>query len=117
KKTLFVMAALAATAGMGVFGTWVSAQNGPAPAPAKPTLKIGIVNLNMVLKEFKKANVMGESLIKQAQEKEIQVKAKEEDLQKKGIEAQKIADPAQRDARARELQQVQLALQNEVVDS
>ena len=118
KKTLFVMAALAATAGMGVFGTWVSAQPGtPAPAPAKPTMKVGIINLNMVLKEFKKANVMGESLIKQAQEKETQVKAREEALQKKGIEAQKIVDPAQRDAEGRRLQQEQLSLQNEVVDS
>jgi len=118
KKTLFVMAALAATAGMGVFGTWVSAQNvTPASAPTKPTMKIGIINLNMVLKEFKKANVMGESLIKQAQEKETQVKAKEEALQKKGIEAQKILDQAQRDAEVRRLQQEQLALQNEVIDS
>ena len=118
KKTLFVMAALAATAGMGLFGTWVSAQNvTPAAAPSKPTMKVGIINLNMVLKEFKKANVMGESLIKQAQEKETQVKAREEDLQKKGIEAQKMTDPTQRDTRLRELQQLQLSLQNEVVDS
>lgn len=118
KKTLFIMAALAATGAMGVFGTWVSAQNpAAAPAAAKPTMKIGIVNLNMVLKEFKKANVMGESLIKQAKEKEDQVKAKEEALQKKNIEAQKIPDAAQRDAAARQLQQEQLSLQNEVIDS
>jgi Skp family chaperone for outer membrane proteins len=117
KKTLFVMAALAATAGMGVFGTWVSAQNTPAPAPAKPTLKIGIVNLNMVLKKFEKANAMGESLIKQAQEKETQVKAKEDELKKQSDAAGRITDQAQRDTKVRELQQVQLAIQNDVVDS
>jgi Skp family chaperone for outer membrane proteins len=119
KKTLFIMAALAATAGMGVFGTWVAAQNTPAPAtpPAtKPTLKIGIVNLNMVLKEFKKANAMGESLIKQAQEKENQIKAQEDAIRKQVIEAQKLTDTVARDAQIKALEKQQFDLSGVVAD-
>ena len=119
KKTLFVMAALAATAGMGLVGTWVSAQPGTSPttaAPAKPTLKVGIVNLNMVLKEFKKANVMGESLIKQAQEKETQIKSQEASLQKQVAAAQSIADLTAKDAQLKVLNQQQFTMQEQVIE-
>ncbi len=111
KKTLFILAGLAALGSLGYFGNWVSAQNGVVPAAAteKPTLKIGVINIAKVLKNFDKANQMGEQLLAEA-------KVKDEYVQKqllalKGEESKLAAEPDKvkqmamdKDLRARNLE-------------
>ena len=111
KKYLFALAGLLALGCLGYFGTWVSAQNGtPAPPPAaKPTLKIGVVNIAKVLKNFEKANYLGETLLKDAQAKEEYVKKQamllEGENQKATIEPDKAKQEAMmKDIRNRDAQ-------------
>jgi Skp family chaperone for outer membrane proteins len=98
---LFVLAAVIATCGMGYLGTFVAAQNpgtgGAAPAANKPTLKIGVVNITRVIKEFKKANTWGDSILKQAQEYEKQLKAEQEQLKAREAKMQTMPE-SQRDS-------------------
>jgi Skp family chaperone for outer membrane proteins len=71
KKSLYIVAGLVAMGGLGWFGAWVSAQNGTPPAPApKPTTKVGVMNIAKVLKNFNKANYLGDTLINEAKEHE-----------------------------------------------
>jgi len=95
KKTLFILTGLAALGSLGYFGNWVSAQNGVVPAAAteKPTLKIGVINIAKVLKNFDKANQMGEQLLAEAKVKDEyvqkQVLALQAEEQKNAVEADK----------------------------
>ena len=84
KRILSTIAAVIALAGM------ASAQEGVRPAGAsgdasKPTLKIGYINITKVIKEFKKANVLGDRILADAQRYENELKAEQELL--KGEEA------------------------------
>lgn len=82
KKYVFGTAALLAVCGLGYFGTWVSAQNTPATpmggAVEKPTMKIGYLNIAKVIKEFKKANAMGDKILADAQNFEKELKTDQE---------------------------------------
>ena len=67
KKLLCLAAVGVAFASLGYVGTWVAAQDGVRQAGAaegaRPTLKIGIVNITKVIKDFKKANAMGDRIL------------------------------------------------------
>lgn len=109
KKTLFILAGLAALGGMGVFGTWVAAQNNGAPgAPAAnqtpATMKIGLVNIVKVLKGFDKANFLGETLINQAKGEEANLKKEQEQLTAEEARIAAMPDKAQRENAAREFE-------------
>lgn len=113
KKYLYVLAAVIATCGMGYVGTFVAAQNpgaGGTAAANQPTLKIGVVNITRVIKEFKKANTWGDSILKQAQAYEKQLKSEQEAI--KGREAKMQTLPeAQRDAERKSILSANQALQ------
>jgi Skp family chaperone for outer membrane proteins len=94
KRILSTIAAVIALAGM------ASAQEGVRPAGAsgdasKPTLKIGYINITKVIKEFKKANVLGDRILADAQRYENELKGEQELL--KAEEAKGRTLPTEQD--------------------
>jgi Skp family chaperone for outer membrane proteins len=84
---MYILTGLAAMGGLGWFGAWVSAQQGGAPpAPAatttKPTTKVGVMNIAKVLKNFTKANYLGDTLIAEARQHEASLQTMRLDFQK-----------------------------------
>ena len=111
KKSLVIVAVLAALGGMGVFAGRVSAQinntgSGVVPAAGSQaaTLKIGVVNMVKVLKSFDKANYLGEMLIKQAQDEETKLKAEDQTLKALEQKLQAMPTGPQRDAAEKDFQ-------------
>ena len=102
RKLLFVFASVCALAGMGYLGTWVAAQDGVKPAvgggEAKPTLKIGVVNITKVIKEFKKANTLGDKILKDATEYEGTLKKEQEELKAMEMRLATLPSEAEKDA-------------------
>ncbi len=113
KKLLFVLAALVAMCGMGYVGTFVAAQGPVVPAGAdnKPTLKIGVVNITRVIKEFKKANTWGDKILGQAKKYETELKGEQEQLKARELKLVTLPE-AQRDAETKALRQAQGMLQD-----
>lgn len=112
KKYFFVLAAMIAMCGMGYVGTFVAADTPAtgAPAASKPTLKIGVVNITRVIKQFKKANVWGDGILKQAQEYEKTLKAEQEQLNARKAKLATLPE-AQRDAEQQSLSSAQVQFQ------
>ena len=111
KKLFFVMAAVAALGSLGYVGTWVSAQGTvvPATAASQPTLKIGVVNISRVIKDFKKANVWGEKILATAQKYEKELKAESEVLEGRKAKLNSLPEN-QKEAETGALGQLTLAL-------
>jgi len=109
RKLLFVFASVCALAGMGYLGTWVAAQDGVKPAvgggEAKPTLKIGVVNITKVIKEFKKANTLGDKILKDATEYEGTLKKEQEELKAMEMRLATLPSEAEKDAGRKTLRQ------------
>jgi Skp family chaperone for outer membrane proteins len=113
KKLLFVAAAVIALCGMGYVGTFVAAEGPVVPAAGdnKPTLKVGVVNITRVIKDFKKANTWGDRILNQAKKYETELKAEQEALN--GREA-KLAtlQEHQKEAELKALRQAKMLLQD-----
>jgi Skp family chaperone for outer membrane proteins len=95
---------------MGYVGTFVAADTPGAGAPAtsKPTMKIGVVNITRVIKQFKKANVWGDGILKQAQEYEKTLKAEQEQLNARKAKLATLPE-AQREAEQKALGTAEVA--------
>lgn len=125
KKLLFIAAGVFALAGMGYLGTWVAAQDGVKPAGAtaesKPTLKIGVINITKVIKEFKKANALGDKILQDAQRYEAELKKDQEMLKAEEAKLATIPGEAEKEAHRKavrnkgiELQEKDLAYQKDI---
>jgi Skp family chaperone for outer membrane proteins len=118
KKILYVFAGIVALGGLGWVGTWVSAQQQPPgtiqPAStnnAKPVSKIGVVNIAKVLKNFTKANYLGDTLLKEAKQHEDSLKLKQQELKKLEMNIAMMAKGPAQDEEAKKLRQANADLQ------
>lgn len=102
KRIVFVLAGCAALATIAYFGMRGGADDNVRPASATTTPKIGVVNLNMVLKKFNQANWLGDQLLEEAKKEETRLKTERAELQKKETEIQLIPDMKQREESAKQ---------------
>jgi Skp family chaperone for outer membrane proteins len=122
RKASFVLVGAIALCVVGYVGNWVAAeQKKPAirtsEKPAinvdleRTTLKVGIVNLTRVIKQFNSANVTGDDILKAAKGYELELKAEKErlDAEQKRIEA--LPDGDEKDKANKALRQNRNALQ------
>ena len=116
KKTLFILAGLAALGSLGYFGMRVSGQ-GVTPAAAttqdKPTLKIGVINVAKVLKNYDKANYLGEVLLTEAKAKDKYIQDQLLALQGEERKIEAEADKAKREAMMKDVGARKLDLDNQ----
>lgn len=116
KKLLCIAAAGAALASMGYVGTWLAAQEGVrqtgAAEAARPTLKIGVVNITKVIKEFKKANALGDRILADAQRYDNELKNDQEALKAQELKIRTMPEGAEKEAAAKMLRQKQMELQD-----
>jgi Skp family chaperone for outer membrane proteins len=92
RKASYVLMGALAIVALGLVGNWVSAdQKKPTPEkkldkaevnvdPSKSRLKVGVVNLTKVIKDFKKANAIGDKILATAKMNELELKAEQEQL-------------------------------------
>jgi Skp family chaperone for outer membrane proteins len=116
KKLLCLAAVGVAFASLGYVGTWVAAQDGVRQAGAaegaRPTLKIGIVNITKVIKDFKKANAMGDRILADAQRYDNELKNDQEALKAQELKIRTMPEGPEKDAAAKMLRQKQMELQD-----
>jgi Skp family chaperone for outer membrane proteins len=119
KKSLYILAGLAAMGGLGWFGAWVSAQPGgvqPAAATAKPVTKIGVMNIAKVLKNFNNANYLGDTLIQEAQQHENTLKTMQLDLQKEEMRITALPNGAEKDNAMKKVRADKAAIEEKQFD-
>jgi Skp family chaperone for outer membrane proteins len=125
KKVIFAIAGLAALGGMGYLGARISAQEGGVKPAAgttenKPTTKIGYMNITKVIKEFKKANALGDIILKDAQKYENELKTEQEAIKAEEAKLMTRPDPEKEAGRkdlrerANRLQDKDLAYQKDI---
>ena len=117
KKSLYILAGLVAMGGLGWFGAWVSAQNGTPAAPAaKPTTKVGVMNIAKVLKNFTKANYLGDTLINEAKEHEQSLQKMKIQLQQDEQRVMAMPKGPAQDEELKRLRQSKLAIDEKEID-
>jgi Skp family chaperone for outer membrane proteins len=120
KKYLIVLAAVTALAGAGYLGTRTSAQDGVKPAGAtgdsKPTSKIGYINITKVIKEFQKANSMGDKILADAKRYEDELKKMQEELKAEQARGAALPSEADKEAARKTLTQKEQALREKDYD-
>jgi len=119
KKSLYILAGLLAMGGLGWFGAWVSAQQGgtPAPAPAaKPTTKVGVMNIAKVLKNFTKANYLGDTLINEAKEHEKSLNQSKIQLQQDEQRVMSLPKGPAQDEELKRLRATKLSIDEKEID-
>src|SRR5262245_2560415 len=104
-----------AMGGMGYVGTFVAAQCPVTPAGGggdnKPTLRIGVVNITRVIKDFKKANTWGDRILNQAKKYETELKAEQEALAGREAKLATLQEP-QKEAEVKALRAAKMVLQD-----
>jgi Skp family chaperone for outer membrane proteins len=114
KKYLIVLAAVTTVAGAGYLGTRSGAQEGVKPAAGssdnKPTTKIGYINITKVIKEFQKANSMGDKILADAKRYEDELKKTQEELKAEQLRQQSLPTEAEKEAGRKMLAQKEQAL-------
>jgi Skp family chaperone for outer membrane proteins len=116
-----IVTGLATFACIGVFGALLWAQppqaSGQTPPQGEPaTLKVGVVNMVKVLKQFDKANYLGETLIKEATTEEQNLKKEQEALAAEKARIAQIQDKAQREAAERGFQDKEFKFSQVMMD-
>jgi Skp family chaperone for outer membrane proteins len=113
KKLLFVAAAVIATCSMGYVGTFVAADGPAVPAGGnnQTTLKIGVVNITRVIKDFKKANTWGDRILNQAKKYETELKTEQEHLNGRKVKLATLQEP-QKEAETKAIRQAEMLLQD-----
>ncbi len=107
KRGIFFLVAAATAIGLttGV-ARWVGAQQQDTkPAPA--TLKVGVVNINKILKGFDKANTLGDQLLTESKAEGDRLLAMRNQLETEAKAVEKIADPALKETKSKELRKRQ----------
>jgi Skp family chaperone for outer membrane proteins len=109
KRTVAILSGLAALGGLAYLATATTAQQpgaAPAPAAAAPRGKVGVVNINRVIKGYNKANVLGQYLLSLSKYYADQRNAKQAKITELQQAASKEADVAKRDAMAAEVRKL-----------
>lgn len=122
RKESFVLVGAIALCVVGYVGNWVAAeQKKPAirtsEKPAinvdldKTKLKVGVVNLTRVIKQFESANATGDSILKAAKEYEFELKAEKERLDGEEKRVAALPDGDKKDRANKAIGQSRIALQ------
>ncbi len=115
KKNLIVLAAVTALVGVGYLGSRIGAQEGVKPAGGavdtnKPTMKIGYINITKVIKEFQKANTLGDKILADAKRYEDELKKMQEELKAEQMKQGTLPSEAEKDAARKMLAQKEQVL-------
>jgi Skp family chaperone for outer membrane proteins len=113
---------------MGHLGTWVSAdQRSPATkslplsdlkigAANKVTTKVGVINISQVIKDFARANAIGQEILDTAKDYEKELKAVKEQLDADEAATGKMPEGEEKDAASKRLREGQNALKEKDVE-
>ncbi|HEX4588311.1 MAG TPA: OmpH family outer membrane protein, partial [Gemmataceae bacterium] len=128
KSFACVAAVLALVGGYGVWGSWVAAQppanntavrqtaatqNAPAATSSMPGTRVAVVNINKVLKNYKKAQALNDSIKGRVQAYAKQMNDKKEEIQKAQTElAQPTTTPQRKDQLEKQIVGCQRLLQD-----
>jgi Skp family chaperone for outer membrane proteins len=122
KKLSIAIAGLAALGGLLFLNARALAQasdvhpaggSSAAPQSNAPTTKIGVVNILKLIKEFKKADVLGTKILNDAQKYELSLNQKKEDLKNREAKLRTTPEGPQRDADIKTLRDLTMQLQDE----